>query len=478
MTFCKFSPGYQSSNKTTVDNIFINDFLPKAPDMAVKAYLMGLAKCNSADDSENTMEYFTQTLNICEDDVISLFKYWEGEGLVQVLSTNPIEVRYLPITASSVHVKKYHVDKYADFNMQVQEIFEKRMVMPNEFAEFYNLIEKHHLEQSALIRIIKYCVEMKGSSIAPQYPLIVARDWERNGIHSLEQVEEKIAELGLTDDNMSLILSAMGSKRKIQIEDKELLNKWLNTFGFELNVIIYIVKNMKNKKHRLDVYTLDDQLTKYFEMKLMSVQEIENYENEKENLYNLAISINKELGVFYEDLTKEIDLYIVGWLTMGFDGDMLLVVADNCFKSTIRTLEGMNSILIKLYKLGIININSYNQYLSDILATDNKIKEVLETMKLTRNVNNMDRTFYSTWTNDWKFDHSVVLYGAELSKDKQNAIQYLNKLLSIWNSKGSKTLDEVKLVKVESENKSDFIHNNYTQSQIASFLTNLDEVEL
>jgi len=478
MTFCKFSPSYQSSNKTAVDNVFINDFLPKAPDLAVKAYLLGLMKCNSADDTDNTMDYFVKTLNVCEEDVFSLFKYWESMGLVQVLSTNPIEVRYLPISASSVHVKKYQADKYTDFNIQVQELFEKRMVMPNEFAEFYNLIEKFHMEPTALIRIIKYCIDTKGGSLAPQYPLAVAKDWERNGIHTIEQVEEKINELGFVDENMNLILSAMGSKRKIQIEDKELINKWLNSYGFELNVIVFVVKIMKNKKRRLDVYTLDEQLTKYYEMKLMAVQEIENYESEKENLFSLAISINKELGIFYEDLTKEIDSYIVGWLNMGFEQDMILHVADNCFKSSIRTLEGLNNILNKLFKLGIITLNSYMKYLQDNLATDVKIKEVLLAMNLSRNVNSLDRTFYQTWTNDWNFTHEVILFGAGLSKDKVNAMQYLNKLLSNWNSAGTKTLEQVQNVKVETENKTDFIHNNYTKEQISSFLTNLDEVEL
>lgn len=478
MTFCKFSPSYQSANKTSVDNVFINDFLPKAPDLAVKAYLLGLMKCSSADESENTMEYFVKTLNVCEEDVYSLFKYWESMGLVQVLSTNPIEVRYLPISASSVHVKKYQVDKYTDFNIQVQELFEKRMVMPNEFAEFYNLIEKFHMEQAAIIRIIKYCVDIKGGALAPQYPLTVAKDWQRAGIHTLEQVEEKINELGFVDDNMNLILSAMGSKRKIQIEDKELLDKWLNSFGFELNVIIYVVKSMKNKKRRLDVFSLDEQLTRYFEMKLMAIQEIENYENEKENLFTLAVAINKELGIFYEDLTKEIDSYIINWLNMGFEQNLILLVADNCFKSSIRTLEGLNGILNKLFKLGIITENSYVKYLQDNLAIDSKIKEVLVAMNLARNVNNIDRSFYQTWTGDWHFTHDVIMFGASLSKDKNNAMQYLNKLLSNWNSAGTKTLDKVQNIKIETETKTDFIHNNYTKEQISSFLTNLDEVEL
>ena len=478
MSFCKFSPNFTTNNKTAVDNVFISDYLPKAPDMCVKAYLLGLFMCNNAEISDNSLEYFANTLKICEDDVVSLFKYWEDLGLVQVLSTNPIEVRYLPITSSNVGINKFKVDKYTDFNIQVQELFGKRMVMPNEYAEFYNLIERHHFEEKALIAIIKYCVEYKGFNLSPNYCLTVAKDWEREGIRNIEQVEEKIQELGIVDDQMSLILSAMGSKRKIQIEDKELLNRWLNSYGFELNVIIFVVKLLKNKKHHFDINSLDEQLTKYYEMKTMSIQEIENYENEKENLFNVAVTINKELGLFYEDLTKEIDTYVVSWLNMGFDLETLKTIADNCFKSSIKTLEGFNNVLNKLFKLGIVNINSYNEYLRDNLAIDEKIKEVLVALNMSRNVNAMDRNFYNIWTNEWGFPHEVILHGASISKDRINAMPYLNKVLANWNSQGFKTLDKVKSFKAESNSNNSFSHQNYTKEQISSLISGLGEIEV
>lgn len=478
MAFCKFSPGYVSSNKIMIDMAFINDFLPKAPDLCVKAYLLGLGKCNSQDENGNTLQYFAETLNVCEDDVVSLFRYWEDQGLVQLLSTNPIEVRYLPICQSGGNNKKFKVDKYRDFNIQLQELFGLKMVMPNEYVEFYNLIENHHIAENAILAIVKYCIEFKGFNLSPNYCLTVIKDWEREGIRTIEQVQSKIEELGYADDNMNLILSAMGNKRKVQIEDKEFLNKWLNGFGFDLNVIIYIVKNLKNKKRRLDVNILDESLTKYYEMKLMSIQEIENYENEKENLYSIAIAINKELGIFYDDLTKEIDTYIVSWINMGFDLETLKMVADNCFKSSIKTLEGFNGIVNKLFKLGIVNLNSYLQYLNDNFAVDEKIKEVLVGLNLSRNVNNMDRNFYRVWTEDWGFLHNVVMCAVEISRDKVNAIQYLNKILSNWNSQGIKTIEQAKNVKVDSSQTSSFIHNNYTKEQIASLISNLDEVEV
>lgn len=479
MSFCKFSPSYQTSNKTIVDNVFINEYLPKAPDLCVKAYLLGLSKCSSSDEGDNSLNYFAQTLKVCEEDVVSLFKYWEDLGLVQVLSTNPVEVRFLPVRSTTVATKKYKVDKYADFNIQIQELFSGRMVMPNEFAEFYDLMERKHVEQGALIEIVKYCISNKGFNLSPNYCLTVAKDWQRQNIITKDAVLNKIEELGVADDKMNLILTAMGSKRKIQLEDKELLNKWLNSFGFELNVIVFVVKSLKERKRRLDVNVLDEYLTKYFEMKLMSIPEIENYENEKENLYFVAMAVNKELGIFYEDLTKEIDSYVVPWLNMGFDLETLKTVADNCFKSSIRTLEKFNEIINKLFKLGIVNMQAYMQYLNDNLAEDNKIKEVLAKLNLTRNVTNLDRQFYSVWTADWGFAHEIILHACSLSANKNNALQYLNKILTNWNSEDLKTLQQVQNIKVENDNSShSFIHNNYTKEQIASCITNLDELEV
>ena len=458
--------------------MFITDFLPKAPDLCVKAYLLGLHKCNSADDIDNNLEYFAKTLNISEEDVISLFRYWEDMGIVQVLSTNPIEVRFLPINSTSIGVKKFKVDKYANFNIQAQELIGERMIMPNDYADFYNLMEKDHIEENAMLAIIKYCVENKGFNLNPKYVIAVAKDWARENITTVEQVEEKIAELGVVDDKMTLILSAMGTKRRVQLEDKELLNKWLNSFGFELNVVLFVVKMLKNKKRKLDVNVLDDALNKYFEMKLMSVQEIENYENEKENLFQVAMAVNKELGLYYEDLTKEIETYVVPWINMGFDQEILKLVADNCFKSSIKTLEGFNNVINKLFRMGIVNIDAYMQYVNDNLAVDEKIKKVLVELNLTRNVNNMDRNFYSVWTNDWNFTDDVILHGASLSKDKSNAMQYLNKILSNWNSQGLKTLAKVEHLKAEVLEKTSFIHNQYSKEQIKSLISNLDEVEV
>ncbi len=463
-----------------IDNLFITRYLPDAPDMCVKVYLLGLSKCCSMDEEDNNLTYFSKILNITEDDVISCFRYWESLGLVQVLSTEPVEVRYLPISSASTVIKKFKENEFTDFNIQAQELFGIRHIMPNEFERFYDIIKNKHMEQNALITLIKYCIDSHGFAPQPSYVLAVATDWARTGILTLQQVEARIEELGLVDENVKQVLSALGSSRKVQLEDKKLIDKWQNIMGFELATIIYVAKKQKSKKNKANMQTLDGTLTKYFENRLISIKEIENYEQEKEQLYSLAIDINKQLGLYYEDLSKVIDTYILPWRNMGFDKDMLLLVADNCFKSSIRTLEGLNNILVKLHKMGIITINAYNQYLADNLAKDEVIKQVLTALNISRNVIKADRDYYTTWTQNWGFSHEIVLYAASLSAGKSNAINYLNKILSNWHESNITTLEKAKATSTnlpkEEENK--FIHNNYTKEQISSLISNLDEVEV
>lgn len=480
MSFCKFSPGVRSNKTTVIDNTFITRYLPSAPDVCVKVYILGLSKCNAYEDEENNITYFAKLLDVTEDDIISCFKYWESLGLVQVLSTNPTEVRYLPIESAGTIIKKFKENEFTDFNIQAQELFGKRHIMPNEYERFYSLIKDRHMEQNALITIIKYCVDNRGFSLQPSYVIAVANDWANNGILTLAQVEAHIEELGLVDDSLTQLLSAMGSSRKITLEDKTYLNKWKTNFGYDLQTIIYVAKMQKNKKMRNNMQTLDNALTRYFENRLMSIKEIEEYEQNKEQLTTIAINVNKQIGLYYEDLSKEIDTYILPWVNMGYDADTLSLIADNCFKSSIRTLEGLNNILNKLHKLGIVTTKAYNQYISDSLAHDAVIKEVLVALNIDRNVIKLDRDYYAVWTENWGFSHEVILYAASLSAGRNNALSYLNKILSNWNESGVKTLDKAKATasNLPKEETSKLIHNNYTKEQISSLISNLDEVEV
>lgn len=483
MAFCKYSTEFIASSKTEIDNIFINDYLPFAQPQFVVVYIYGLYICGSS-SFDNSIENFAKTLNMSEEDVIGAFEYWEEQGLVQVLRTNPIQITYIPLKNVLTANKLYKPEKYELFNQQANDIFMgKRSISKHEYQEYYDFLERYRMEQEALLMIMKYCVETKKSAVGYNYILTVAKNWASEGITTTLQVEERLQAFENKSPELSEIFNLMGIKRAPYVEERALLNKWLNDYGFNLDVILHVAKSFKKKSH-FSFEKLDNALTKYYEMRLLSIMEIDSFEKEKKDLYSLAIEINKTIGVYYENLEGVVENYILKWINMGFEKNLLLEIANYCFKNSIRTLEGMDTAVNKFYKLGILSLDAFNQYMGDIIADDNKIKEILLNLGINRSVTSYDRNNYKIWTNDWKIGQELIDYAVSLAKGKDSPLKYLSRILADWRDKGIKNVDEAKsttplsVAENSQKPKSNFSGRSYSKDELNALFQSIDEIDV
>ena len=480
MAFCKYSTEFIANSKTEIDNIFLSDYLPFAQPQFVVVYIYGLYLCGST-SFDNSLENVAKTLNMSEEDVVGAFEFWEEQGLVKVLRADPIQVTYIPLKNVFTANKLFKPDKYETFNMHAQEIFQgKRAISKTEYSEYYDFLERYHVEQEALLMIMQYCVSTKQKPVGYSYILTVARNWANEGITTASQVEERLHSFEEKDPNLNEIFAILGIKRLPYVEERALLNKWLNDFGFNMEVILHIIKTYK-KKGRLNFEKLDKILTKYFEMKLLSSKEIDDFEKEKEELYSLATQINKSIGLYYENLEAVVENYILKWINMGFEKALLLEIASYCFKNSIRTLEGMDKTVGKFYKLGLLSLSAFNQYMNQVLADDSKIKGILDRLGIERNVSTYDRTNFKIWTEEWKLPLDVIDYAVSLSKGKDNPIKYLSRVLADYRDKGIKTLDEAKSNSPIEEKyavKSNFSGRSYSKDEINALFQSIDEIEV
>ena len=339
------------------------------------------------------------------------------------------------------------------------------------------------MEQEALLMIMKYCVETKKSAVGYNYILTVAKNWASEGITTALQVEERLQAFENKSPELSEIFNLMGIKRAPYVEERALLNKWLNDYGFNLDVILHVAKSFKKKSH-FSFEKLDNALTKYYEMRLLSIMEIDSFEKEKKDLYSLAIEINKTIGVYYENLEGVVENYILKWINMGFEKNLLLEIAKYCFKNSIRTLEGMDTAVNKFYKLGILSLDAFNQYMGDIIADDNKIKEILLNLGINRSVTSYDRNNYKIWTNDWKIGQELIDYAVSLAKGKDSPLKYLSRILADWRDKGIKNVDEAKsttplsVAENSQKPKSNFSGRSYSRDELNALFQSIDEIDV
>ena len=488
MSFVSFSSEQLINNTTSVDNSFINDFLPIAPECAVKVYLFGLYNCVN-NTGNNTVADFARILKLSEEDVLSAFYYWKEMGLVQILSTDPIQVKYLPVKYSASTLMKFDKNKYKDFNLQAQDILTGRQINPNEYQEYYYLVESMHVEIEALLMVIKYCVNLKGNNVNYKYIIAVAKNWAYQGITTAEKVEEKLKTLQASDSDMKLVLQALGLKRTPTLDDYEMFVEWSENLGFETSVIVSVAKKVKATKGGLN--RLNALIQKFYTLRLTSIKEIDSYLAQEKELYTIAKNVCRNIGVRYDNLEVVVETYVSPWVGYGYDADTLNVVSLHCFKMGIKRLEDVNLTIQKFYKLWLVTTESLNNYLESNIKQDQKIAEILQRLNIVRHVNMYDREYYNTWLYTWKISDELIDYAIDISKDKAMPMQFLNKILSIYHTNNIDTIEkakeqnasyniETKTIKPQKvvQNTRRPAKREYTKEELSSLFVSMSEVEI
>ncbi len=474
MSFAKFSSDYLMETFTLVDNLFINEHLPYCDEKQIKVYLYGLYLCSNP-HKDSSISTLCAVLDMTESEIVSAYGYFEDMGLVQIVSKQPLEVRYLSLKRSMQTPKKYKSEKWNDFNVHLQQLFPERMLTPNEYNEYYMFLDESKLEHDAMLMIVQYCINLKGMSVRYPYILTVARNWVADGVRTASDVEAKLQEYDTQTEQMQKVLQALNRKGGAELEEKQMLTKWTRSWGYELDAILTAAKNLKGGK---SFKKLDQKLDEYYRLSIFSAEEMADHQARRDRLKDLAIAINKNLGVYYESFEHEIEVYIVPWTAKGFQDEALVQIAHHCFVSNIRTLEGMNTVVAKFYSYGLLTLKSVNEYIAVQIEMDKRIRKIIETAGRSRSVTNTDREYYRTWTKIWGFDDDVILYAAEQSIGKNYPVSYVNQLLSTYKAQGISTLEGAKkyvpqTTKVAQQN---FEQRQYTPDEVQSIITSIDNL--
>ncbi|MBQ8425621.1 MAG: DnaD domain protein [Clostridia bacterium] len=484
MALCSFSSRLAMEGFTVIDNTFLNEFLPQATGDDVKVYLFCLNMCNNPNLEDNCLDTICKILSLTEEQVKNSFAYWQEMGLVQIVSNSPYEIKFLPIRSHSGSNKIRKPEKYTDFNNQMNEIITGRMITPTEFNEYYSLIETYHIEPNALILIAKYCTIIKSNSIGYPYILAVARNFANEGIKTVETVEQKFLEQEQSSIEIKQVLSALGLKREADIDERNLYLKWINNYGFTQGVVLEIAKSLKK---RGGFTKLNELLTKYYEQKLFTIEEITTFSEKRDYLFETAKEVCKTIGVYYQDYENVVDTYISDWDNKGYERSALQFLSHYCFKQSIRTLDGMNILVSKFYKLGLISLESIEQYISSIIENDELIKQVLDTIGLVRSVSSADRDMFKTWTENWNYSQHQILLVAKFAHEKGYNISYMNKILSSLENQNIKSDNEIEKylnnisnsnIKNSKSQSQDIISHNYSKEQLTAVYDSLDDVEI
>lgn len=482
MSLAKFSSDFLIESFTLVDNLFINEHLPHCTEKQLKVYLYGLYMC-SMPEKLNSLDEMCETLDVTEAELTSIYADFEDAGLCRIVSRKPLEVAYCSLKRAMQPPKKYKSEKWHDFNRELQELFHERMLTPNEYNEYYSFLDSVKMDRDAMLMIVRYCIELKGESVRYPYILTVARNWASEGVRTVADVETKLNEYEAQTEDMRAVLAALGRKGGAELEEKQMLTKWTRSWGFTLPAVLEAAKSLKGGK---TFRKLDGRLDEFYRMSVFTAEEMKDYNAHREKLQDLAVRINKTIGVFYESLDHVIEVYTSPWLDKGFSDEALVTVAHYCFLSGIRTLDGMNGVVDKFYAQGLLTVEAINAFIGEQLKQDERIKKIIEATGRSRGVTAADRNFYRTWSAVWGFGDDVIVCAAELCAGKSYPSSAVNRLLSEWKSRGVRTVEDAKRVgagvaatadKAAVNSSRNFKERTYTAEELKAVMTSMDDLD-
>lgn len=427
--FTRLSRENAASGQLFVPSVFINEYLPYAPESFVKIYLFGLAAAQGLNDA-NTLARLSLLLGEDEESVLAAFSYWEENGLVCVHRAEETFIEYLPVLPIAKQLRKYSKEKYKGFNDQLSALLPSRNFLPNEYNEYYYCMESLHIEVEAMLIIIGYCKRLKGENVHTAYVLTVARNFASEGCTTYERVKEKIDEYDFLYKDVAAVLKALKLKRRHESEDSVRLSKWTKTYGFDMSLVMSIAQNVK----RGGMDTLDNLLTKYYEKRLTSKEAIEAYELARKKQYELMSVITRRLGLNYERLDSVIETYLVKWQGLGYTDETLALLADYCLKMNMRTLQGMDSFISNFAHKGLLSQSDIEQFMN----IGESVGKILSEIGIICTLDLNERTLFHKWKVQWETSDELIALAASSALGKDRPLSYMDRMIGNWFDAGVK----------------------------------------
>ncbi|WP_437629348.1 DnaD domain protein [Clostridium paraputrificum] len=288
---------------TPISNVFIEKYMPFARGEFVKVYLL-LLKYNFSNEPGVNSSILASSLNLLESDVMNALNYWNDQGVIKFVPVdkmNNFSIEFVPLdndlSSTSPDVNLLDALNNTETNDMLRDI-ERILCRPlsTKEMEIYLGWQKDFSFTSELILIlIEYCAS-KGK-VDYRYIEKVALAWNDMGIKTIEKAQSHIKQ---TEDKwvkIRQILNYLGiNNSEIMKPQEELLNKWINVYKFDIQLIKKACDICFQRLNRADFKYIDGILSKWFNDNIKTLDDVTIKDKQHKNNYkNSSTNYQKNL---------------------------------------------------------------------------------------------------------------------------------------------------------------------------------------
>ncbi|MCR5481354.1 MAG: DnaD domain protein [Clostridia bacterium] len=248
MNFRKQKTGNPYLLDTAVENIFLNEYMPQAPDNYSKVYLCALMYAGIGEEMTNEM--LARTLRMEAEDVLKAWTYWEKAGVIKRHYPDPNDRYHYEVEFLSLKERLFSADTMPPeqkeenplANAQLREMFDSietlkgKMLSAKEPETITSWMTDFGASPELIVKAYKYCINLNKSNI--NYVGSVVKSWMEKGLDTAEKIEEYLASVDQRHFDYRRIFKALGFSRSPGERERAIMDSWFDEMNFTLEKIL------------------------------------------------------------------------------------------------------------------------------------------------------------------------------------------------------------------------------------------------
>lgn len=441
MTMFSFDERFALFDMTPLENQFILNYLPDAPENAVRVYIYGLMACHHP-DAQSDLEGVARELHLTQDEVRAAYRYWERKGLVHRVADQPPQYRYVSVSQVCMLGAQTQTDPaYEAFAEALYGVFDNdRRLHGGEISQCYEWVEQMNLPQEVVIELMRYMMKKSGKG----FSIRAAEKWAVKLAEEKVQTVEDAQALFARDQTIWRgsrdVLSKLGQRRNPSEPEQALYRKWLTEWHFTPEAILKACDESVRSINPTFVY-IDGILKRLHDQENITTaaQVEQDFAENQENAEPLkaVLRVLNQPGLNINDTT----LGAYRAFHALYPDAIVMMAAQECAKRGKSSLEAIQQTLMTWKNSGLETVQEVEAFMQEVNRLNEMLITLYQVMGVDETPNAADRRLLSRWLDEWKLSFTFIVGCAAWASGKKNGMTYLNGTLKKLREKGIVTLE-------------------------------------
>ncbi|MEX1376457.1 MAG: DnaD domain protein [Eubacteriales bacterium] len=419
-----FAQGSSMFDVTPVENMFITEYMMRAPGDYVKVYLFLLNICYYPHDDYDVKDV-AKELGMEEDEVKKALIYWAQLSLIEIESRRPfiVSVKNIKYMLQNEKPIKNNIHDKQELIMQIQQSFGgRRLLNTFETQKVLGWAETYKWSSGMIALVVAWCVDKKGTRVSLSYIDKVIATMVEKEIDSYEEAENYLIISSAWESGATKLLKSWNENRVATKDEIVMYKKWTEKYEMTEAVINQARKQMVGVSGNKFKY-LDSVLTDW------SNKGIRTYEDMQEHL-SMAERLREITKILYNTskYDEKTENEYKAMRKLGFSHKVLTRVAIALKQEGVEKIEDMHKVVAKWAGTGVADDTMMMDKLDAMAQIALAANAMVAAFGETRNAAPNEKRAYMRWI-EAGYSHDDIINAAAQAMNADKKQPYMNAIL-------------------------------------------------